>query len=38
MPAQDCFGMDQRSDPAQHVAGESVQQGGEEAPISGGEL
>jgi hypothetical protein len=37
MPAQDRFGAHEQSDPAQRVAGEPVQQGGEEGPISMGE-
>lgn len=37
MPAQHRFRTYQESDPTQNVAGESVEQGGKERPISGGE-
>jgi hypothetical protein len=38
VPAQHGLGAYQQPDPAQHGAGESVQQGGEEGPVGGGEL
>jgi hypothetical protein len=37
MPAQHCFWAYQQPDPAQHFAGISMQQRGEQGPISGGE-
>ena len=37
MPAQHRLGTQQQPNPAQHVAGESVQQGGEHRPVGGGE-
>ena len=37
MPAQDRVRLDQRAEPAQYVAGEAVQQGGQESPVGGGE-
>jgi hypothetical protein len=37
VPTQHGLGAYQQSDPAEHVAGESVQQGGEQGPISRGE-
>jgi hypothetical protein len=36
-PAQHSLGANQQPDLAQHIAGESVQQGGQESPISGSE-
>jgi hypothetical protein len=33
VPAQHGFGADQQRYPSQYVAGESVQQGGEEGPV-----
>jgi hypothetical protein len=38
VPAQHSLGAHEQPDPAQHGAGESVQQGGEEGPIGGSEL
>jgi hypothetical protein len=37
MPAQHRLGAHQQPDPAQHGAGESMQQRGEQGPIGGGE-
>jgi hypothetical protein len=38
VPAQHGFGADHKSDPTQHVAAESVQQGGQQCPVGRGEL